>query len=338
MKAKKIIAGFASFLYLITGCNAMNKNATEFDWYATESAPDHYPMEIIRGTFIYKGKSDGLYIPSGGTLNNGWGTSISMHVVGPDKKPLPDRLDINFYSYAEKQFYRGSFDLPYEEILALFRQANIDRPGKPYYSSIMVGVTPGGTVSVWVNGAFTKEVFFGQAEKYDMLPFPTFGLPFKTKEESDAYIEKQLVNVLTPEELESLKKNGIPFGTWARARKLYTWIPVYTKGKESTDKEMFVDYINGEKNKMPTRLKEDEFIPRALPKDLQFSSKVNGESFFYIIHFDEYELMNAFEKLGEHGEKVYIEFDPQLPRPNTKIRIHNDKESIELRKMITEDW
>lgn len=325
------LMGLFSFLNLFSGCDAaaINKNATEFDWYASDSGPKNYPMEIIRGSFIYKGKSDGLYIPNGRTLYNGWGTSISMHVVGPEKKPLPDRLEINFYSYAEKQFYRGNFDLPYEKILLMFRAGKSDGS----YGAVVVGVAPGGAVSVWLEGKKQTEVFFGQAEKYDVLSFPTFGLPFETKEQSDAYIAKQLVNVLKADELESLKKNGIPFGTWARYRKLYKWIPTYTKGKESTDKEMFVNYINGEKNKIPTRLsEEEENTLRPLPRNLKFSSNVNGESFFYIITFDEFELMDSFEKLGANNEKVYIEFDPQTPRENLKIRLYNietkDKEAI----------
>lgn len=48
-----------------------------------------------------------------------------------------------------------------------------------------------------------------------------------------------------------------------------------------------------------------------------------------------HQLMSAFEKLGANGEKVYIEFDAQMPRENMKIRLYNDKEArdvIELKK------
>ena len=41
---------------------------TEFIWSATECAPKGYPMEIISGTFLFKGEDHGLYIPDGGTL------------------------------------------------------------------------------------------------------------------------------------------------------------------------------------------------------------------------------------------------------------------------------
>lgn len=121
----KLIAYSTGLLFFcLSGCsNSMNNKTEKFDWSTTESAPNDYPMRIIRGTFIYRGEqSNGLYVPSGGTLSKGWGIGISSHVVGPDTKPLPDRLDISFISLAENQFYQGSFDLPYNEILSLFRE------------------------------------------------------------------------------------------------------------------------------------------------------------------------------------------------------------------------
>jgi hypothetical protein len=94
------LMGLASIFSFFSSCGttAINKTPTKFDWYATESAPKLYPMEIIQGTFLYKDQNEGLYIPSGGTLSKkGWGTKVSHHVVGPDEKPLPDRVKIIFY-------------------------------------------------------------------------------------------------------------------------------------------------------------------------------------------------------------------------------------------------
>lgn len=65
-----------------------------------------------------------------------------------------------FFSLTENQFYKGEFDLPYEKILALFRESlEVD---KIPFRKIMVGVAPGGAVSVWLTGGKTKEVFFGR--------------------------------------------------------------------------------------------------------------------------------------------------------------------------------
>lgn len=236
-------------LILLTGsCDTMSKNDTKFEWEATESAPKRYPMEIIKGTFIYHGEAEqGLYIPSGGTLKAGWGIPISHHVVGDRLKPLPDRLKITFFSYAEKQFYQGEFNLPYEKILALFREGVAANREEPTYSGIMVGIAPGGAVAVWVEGTENVEVFFGQAQKIELDPGSAFGLPFKNKQEADAYIAKQLVNVLTPDELASLKKDGIPFGLWARYRNRYDWVPTFSDGH----KPAYVNaiFINGENSR-----------------------------------------------------------------------------------------
>src|SRR5690625_444757 len=105
----------ALMVLLTAGCGAAD-SSDKFDWKATESAPKNFPIQIINGTFIYHGRSDGagLYVPSGGLLDKGWGEMISSHIVGPDLKPLPDRLKITFFSYLEDQFYEGVFDLPYE--------------------------------------------------------------------------------------------------------------------------------------------------------------------------------------------------------------------------------
>lgn len=167
MKVKTLLSsGLTGLFIFLTGCGgAMSKNATEFYWNATESAPAHYPMEIIRGTFYYKGQDHGLYIPSGGTLYAGWGVANSAHVTGQRNKPLPDRVEIIFYSYTEKQFYKGNFELPYERILSMFRQANAEEPKDPYYNGIMVGIAPGGAVSVWLEGYRITEVFSGKQKK-----------------------------------------------------------------------------------------------------------------------------------------------------------------------------
>ncbi len=318
---------------LLTGCDpTMSNNKTKFEWDATDSAPKHYPMEIIQGDFIYKGEAEsGLYIPSGGTLIAGWGRPISSHVTGEKYKPLPDKLDITFFSYAEKQFYRGKFDLPYDKILALFQAGVAANPEHPIYSSLMAGIAPGGAVAVWVvgNGSYI-EVFFGQAEKVDLNPSAAFALPFKDKAQSDKYIEDGLTEVLDPEELNDLKNNGIPSGLWARYRNYYEWEPVLTEGFALT--YVGYEFLNGE------RYDKGGMLSRPVPKEVAFKTIINGEENIFIIAFNEFEIMDAFEKLGTNNQKVYLEFEPRIPRKTTRVRIYNDKESITLKKYISDDW
>ena len=332
MLKKYRIINIIIILLLLTGYNnAMSNNDTKFDWRATESAPKHYPMEIIKGTFIYKGSTQGLYIPSGGTLDAGWGDPISSHNDGNHERPLPDRLTLTFFSYAEKQFYQGDFKLPYDKILALFREGVEANPDTPVYDRIMAGITPGGAVAVWVVGSNQKEVFFSQAEKIDLAPSRAFGLPFKDKAEADEYMEEGLVEDLTPEEIESIKKKGVPFGLWARYRNRFDWRLTLSEGFKSDITD--IEFLNGDfLRDWPIVSKDDTDIQRPAPKRLTFRAIIDSRNILYTIDMDEFETMDAFEKLADNNQKVYLEFEPRLPRETLKARVYNDKESIELKK------
>ncbi len=334
MKVKTALLGLAGLMGILNGCGGtMKKEKTEFDWYAVASAPLNYPMEVRWGEFRYHGtENTGLLIPSGGTLRQGWGESFSAYVVGPKFKPLPDRVEVTFYSYAEKQFYYGEFDLPYEKILQLFQQREENFPDKSY-DSILLGIAPGGAVSVWLQGSISTEVFFGYAKKIDRDPSIGFGLPFTSPEQANNYIESALAEAVTPEQLAYIKQYGPPFGAWERFRKLYKWRPVYKDGKIPVDIKLPGLFVNGERYHIPAQF-TDEYAntPKPLLKETNFRA-LGPEGPVYTITFDEMELIEIFEKLGSNGELVYLEFDPRIPRHHMKIRAYNDKESIEFKKV-----
>jgi|GEM_PF-717677 len=348
MKAKSwCLMGLLSFFSFLNGCGAMSKDAnkvTNFRWYAVATAPQDYPMKVISGTFFFKGEDSGVGIPSGGTLTTGWGESSSVYVGGDRIPPLPDRVRVEFYSYAENQFYKAEFALPYDLILAKFQQQLKQHPDEDNYFAFLLGVAPGGAMSVWLKGApRTIEVFFGQAEKIERTPSAAFELPFKSKEQSDQYIESALAESVSPEQLAYIKAHGAPIGAWARFRNLYKWSPVYKDGKNATSSEITASYLNGERYDAPTHFNEElAGTPKPLPLRLKFRAQATkDETAYYIIDFEPFELMEAFEKLGAHGEKVFIEFDAQIPVTNMRIRIYNDtvpkddkapKEVIELKK------
>lgn len=187
---------------------------------------------------------------------------------------------------------------------------------------------------------------FGQAEEIQLTPTQAFKLPFKDKADSDDYVGQALAEAVTPEQLAHIKAHGAPIGTWARYRNLYKGAPVYKDGKIAIKPQMPVDFLNGESHWVPTHFSDELFdTPKPLPSHLEFRAQVTkDESKFYIIDFEPIELMEAFEKLGANGEKVYIEFDAQVPRQNMKICIYNDtkpkdektpKEFIELKKLFS---
>jgi len=325
---------FISLINFLTGCGAaaMSKDAkqiTNFKWYAVATAPRGYPMEVISGTFFCKGMEAGINIPSGGTLTTGWGKSASAYVGSDETPPLPDRVQVEFYSYIEKQVYEAEFTLPYDTILAKFQQQMKEHPNENNYSSFLLGIAPGGAVSVWLEGPQITEIYFGQAKKIEMEPSKAFDLPFQSKEQSDNYISSALADSVTPEQLAYIKAHGAPIGIWARYRHLYKWSPVYKEGKNATDPVMSADFLNGESHDIPTHFNEElANTARPLPSRLTFRAQVTkDERPIYIIDFEPIELMEAVEKLSANGEKIFIEFDARIPVTNMKIRIYNDRES-----------
>lgn len=306
-----------------------------FDWKATESAPKNYPIKIVEGTFIYHGRSDGsgLYVPSGGVIHKGWGEMVSSHIVGPDLKPLPDQLEIKFFSFLEDQFYEGVFDLPYETILSLFKEQSIN--GSPEYHRIMVGVAPGGYVAVWLKGQIkTTEVFFGRAEPVEG-ELMGFGAPIPDRSK---YVQLGVESAVDPAVLKRIREEGIPFDRWANFRQRYHWKPVFMYGNEPAS-GVQIKYFNGEGDRLfPPLESEVAAQTRAVPMFMQFSYRSpEGWAYLYVIHFDEAEMMGAFSALGSNQEPLQLEFYPHMPYENTQIRLSNQDEAIVLKKYSIED-
>ncbi len=211
--------------------SASKSSVPKFKWSVVATAPEGYPMEISHGTFYANGLDYGFPVPSGGTLTTGWGKYASGYGVGDERPPLPDRVEVEFYSYAERKRYEASFSLPYDLILEKFRRQAEDHPGKLNFDTFLLGVAPGGAISVWISGPRTVEVYFGQAKKIERSPSEGFGLPFESKEQSDNYISEVLAESVTPAQLHKIKTEGVPIGLWSRFRNRYRWAPVFQTKK-----------------------------------------------------------------------------------------------------------
>ena len=334
MAVKKVVAAIIVSLIFFSStgyCTMFSKNKTRFDWLTSASAPEKYPMKIISGTFYYHNEKGGLYIPDAASLNAGWGTIGNTHVVGEDFKALPDRLDIRFFSYAENKMYHGSFDLPYEKILALFKAGVESDKETPTFRYLIAGIAPGGTVAVWASGPKQeqREVFFGKAEPYDGVFTNSIGNEVDNREE---YVRLALEHSLTPEQIADIKKNGIPFDLWSNYRKQYHWQPTFAQ--EQRPKYVNTTFHNGERYKINFPL-EDAITKstQPIPKNVSFGYffKEKEWEMFFTVYLDEEETIAAFEKLG-NSEMIYVQSDPKLPKNLTTVRIFNSKESITLKK------
>ena len=92
-----------------------------------------------------------------------WGSSQTSR-DSSHKQEIPTRLHTKWLSYREGetgQLYEGTFDLPYDTILNLFRNGYIyqytdSEIVKDEYTGISVGLAPGAVVALWVSGSHRR--------------------------------------------------------------------------------------------------------------------------------------------------------------------------------------
>lgn len=91
-------------LLIIQLCSCKNKLQEEFNWIPTAGAAEEYPIKIIRGRFI-SNEGHSANLPSQEFIDAGWGNSGGVMVVGPERKPVPDSLEVLWLSYVDNKFY-----------------------------------------------------------------------------------------------------------------------------------------------------------------------------------------------------------------------------------------
>lgn len=335
-----LLTSVTRLLLIITLTSCGTTMANKFDWKATESAPKNYPMEIVRGYF-HAPDGYSLYVPNKKTIHHGWGNSVSSHLVGPDLKSLPNKLEITFFSYTEDQFYRGEFDLPYEKILKLFKDGYFSpkEDGNTTYFEINAGVAPGGTVSVWLGGIDkTTEVFSGQADKTEIDWENIVDNPDISREE---FIQFEIQDSMNQEALELLRNNGVPVDLWQTYLKRYNWQPLFS-GQEPPELINRMRYFNGEDEYLFYPL-DEAFTsrPHPIPKEMIFKwDWPKGRTLLFELYFDEEEIFAAFDKLSKANLPLYLEMLMEKTEKGTEfwVLLKNDNEYVVLRKPKLENY
>ncbi|WP_299181559.1 DUF2931 family protein [uncultured Aquimarina sp.] len=312
-----------------------NQKDKKYEWLPTECAPEIYPIRIKEGYFITKDGTS-IEIPSGGrTVHNGWGQIGSTYLVGDDLKPIPQKLKITWISYAENKFYKGDFDLPSEEIRQFFEKGFLDRRNKQEnYSKIVVGMAPGGIVSIWLLGAgSTVEIGQYIAQEIDM---EIKDLSPNTTLDRATYVSNR-VNSLKEDKLKKLNEVGIRTDIWKTYRERFSWKPVYTFKSEAEATKTLIDFFNGESihtfSKNPLLTSFQDF---AIPKYTRFYwVDKNKNEFGTKIYFDELEIFEAFDKIfaNPKTKQAIINFDVDKYNSNIVVYIESEIERVELKKL-----
>ena len=277
----------------------------KYQWLPSESAHQSYPVQIVKGDFIFKDRSS-IYLPAGKVVNNGWGKIGSTHLVGDKLKPLPYEIKLSWFSYTEDKFYAGDFMLPFEKIKNLFK-AGVVSPStgqKITYETIIVGLAPGGAVSVWLEteGVVLEVATFQASEaKLD------WKLVLDNEDVSrEDYIRMVLEEALGLDGFATLKSKGVPGNLSEVYRKQYDWAPEVAGAKLLALK---LKTNNGEYETFTSLVGPRDRVNRAVPKVIYLDwQDAHGAKFTFEAKFSEREAIQAYDKLcgGKDNVKMKL--------------------------------
>ena len=271
-----------------------------YQWFPTECAPLGYPMSIVKGNFIFADRRS-VYIADDRLIYNGWGAQGSLHVVGDKLKPLPTQLELSWFSYTEDQFYGGKFDLPLDKLSEMFRSGTASPDGSERwaYDRIIVGMAPGGDISVWVGARrIVKELVTFRAKAVNLPWTVVLDHPTITRTQ---HIADQLNEAMSPEMLKRVKSKPVPLGRWAQFSKRVAWSPRI--GASANGRDLWIMGLNGEVEWMDLSGYRKDVDPplatRASPKGFSLYWRTGaGVTLNAEIVLDEDEVLAAFTKLS----------------------------------------
>ncbi len=341
MKSKitKITILLTSICLVIIFINCKPKKMETFEWDATSCAPKFYPMGVYQATFIFE-NGNAMDIPGADFMQNGWGDASSF-VCGDNSKPIPERLELTWLSYTENKFYTGSFLLPKDSIINLFKEGFTEFQSKKHgtYNVINVGMAPGGIVVVWLMGA-GKSVDVGRYQAKDTVVSMRDFIPTAQIDDQTEWVNIAMGH--NPEVADSIKKFGIPYGLWDSYRERFNWRPVIDfEDKESTIiDEIMVYYLNNEIDQISNdRLITNAFGHKARVKKITcwWSNKRTISKLK--IHLEEEEIFKAYRFIYQNNPEQEGQLRIQISKNEDYVRIFlentdaNNHREIQLHKV-----
>ncbi|OXA83307.1 DUF2931 family protein [Flavobacterium hercynium] len=328
-------------------------NSPRFQWQESLCSPLGYPMEIYKGGLEGNGSYASL---ESGTTDGEWASSGAGRSYGV--KTLPNRINFIWVSYAEGCFYSIDSPIDYEKMLQLFEEGYQDSGfffndegeyKKCTYTTIVVGLAPGGVVVVWVKGG-GRQVEIGryQGEKYIVSEEEIAKLDnhdiLKFQKE---YQEKTMLNTqIVPLEVrEANAGKPIPYNLWDSYRVWYSWKPIYSHKKEFEITSLYIEMFNGENEEwFDKSLLENKFTKRSIPKSAHLTwtdwtvnswSKDKGQGYGGEIVFDEKEIIKAFEEMYKEDKDGKSELQFTVNQLNSFVTVQLRQGDKEIRLIKT---
>lgn len=327
--------GIISLLIFVSSFISCQNKMEKYQWLPTESSPSLYPMNIYQG-YLFLEDGNKVYIPCSGVSHTGWGYSGSLHTQGEDLKAVPVRLEVTWASFLENKFYKGNWDLPVDKIKKLFKEGTVNwrTNEKESYSSVVVGLAPGGVAVVWLYGN-DQQVEIGRFQAKETTVAMKDYVPGNPTISQEEYFN---MSSSVPEAYENMKAKGIPFGIWDTYRKKYNW-KTKTEIPGHVLKNVTMEMYNGEEETLFNQsVIENPFKERAVPRliSYQFESKNGTQTVFEVKYFDEDEIFSLFKNADENQPiEIILKMNEDLSNRKLVLR-QNDKE-IPIRKIDTDN-
>lgn len=308
-----------------------NLSMDKYEWLPTESAHPEYPMTIVSGNLYLKDGSS-VYIPSKAVVDNGWGEIGSTHIVGSTMKALPVSMKITWFSFAEDKFFTGTFDLPYDHISKLFAEGRESHRTRERitYEDIIVGMAPGGEVSVWLQAEREVLLVASFTAKEDVVDWSQI-----TENETysrSRYIKEVLKDHLSKDQFELLEKEGIPFEKLNLYRKQYMW-NVEPIGQKWVD--AWIKTYNGERELFGASGRKQSRRNRAQPKELEIVWEGrDGNAYSCDVKLNCEEIFKGYAKLSAGNVNHPMHLRVEISDNNLiAVSLRDDKYILPLKKV-----
>lgn len=306
----------------INGCRPVSDTSKKYEWIPTECAPENYPVEIYSGTFFY-GKQDSIYIPSGKTVDWGWGNNGSSDISGELLKQAPYLLKLSWISFADKKEYTGVFKLDTKKIGSLLHKGFIT--GNPsakqgIYDRIKVGMAPGGVVILWLSGS-GSQIEAGRYQARETKKLDWARLYIRMDGTIFDYADKVIHKLPKPIQRQ-IVAHQIPYGLWDKWREKFVWKPSF-RGFPVIQ-SISVYYFNKELDNSYT--KEIPFNSKAAVEKLNvFWQDKTGRKLRTEIRFDEHETYQLFHQAGTAAAVLQTDFKPEQGRLRVKLQLEDQE-------------
>lgn len=256
--------------------NCQNKKMEEkYKWNGNVCAPQEYPMQVYYGMII----ADDYQYPFTdivGIVNNGWGED-GGYLGGKDlPADLPHTLEFTWYSLVENKFYAGHWELDKERITKLFKEGfsvtSFDSLEKGTYDTFLVGLAPGGKITLWISGEghqaevgsfHGKEIKISKEEAYDKFKYV-----FEPGYRENMLKDKSNGGITDPMVYNKIKEEGYPdTKIYDDFEERFNWRPKIILPEKAVLNSRAFDMCNGEKE-MTLKDNHDVVLPyqkRAVP-------------------------------------------------------------------------